>query len=138
MLFRSALCTTPRNALLELIEQSHPQDCKGHNLLCRGRPWPMPSWALYQQLEAEHPLAAWLAAMGPRVHHAGFDCQALGEPITALDKALGRAGMQCSTNRQNGIFPVSSSLDSDNDKLMLPRTEKNQDPVFVSFEGEIA
>ncbi|MFG6666523.1 DUF1338 domain-containing protein [Halomonas sp. HNIBRBA4712] len=106
-----ALCTTPRDALLALIEQSHPQDCKGHNLLCRGRPWPMPSWALYQQLEAEHPLAAWLAAMGPRLHHAGFSCQSLGEPMAALDKALESAGMQCACNHQNGVFPVSSALE---------------------------
>ena len=45
-----ALSRTPREALTALIQQSHPADCKGHNLLCRGRPWPMPSWALYQQL----------------------------------------------------------------------------------------
>ncbi|WP_447896108.1 DUF1338 domain-containing protein [Vreelandella sp. GE22] len=106
-----ALCTSPRQALLKLIEQSHPQDCKGHNLLCRGRPWPMPSWALYQALEQEHPVAAWLAVMGPRLHHAGFNCQVLGEPLATLDQALENAGWACSSDRQNGIFPVSNSLD---------------------------
>ncbi|WP_447556510.1 DUF1338 domain-containing protein [Vreelandella sp. EE22] len=107
----NALCTSPRHALLELIERSHPQDCKGHNLLCRGRPWPMPSWALYQQLEAEHPLAAWLAVMGPRVHHAGFNCQSLGESLTVLDSALENIGLHCAKNQYNGIFPVSSALE---------------------------
>lgn len=107
----AALRTTPRNALIELVEESHPRDCKGHNLLCRGRPWPMPSWQLYQQLLAEHPLAAWLAAMGPRLHHAGFNCQTLGEPIAALNEAFERKGMQCTKDQENGLFPVSSMLE---------------------------
>ncbi|MDP3535646.1 MAG: DUF1338 family protein [Halomonas sp.] len=104
------LCKAPREALTGLVAQSHPEDCKGHNLLCRGRPWPMPSWTLYQQLQAAHPLAAWLAVMGPRLHHAGFDCIALGNPLEALDAQLATAGMPSIESQQNGVFPVSSML----------------------------
>lgn len=49
------LSKAPREAIEALVKQSHPQDCKGHNLLSRGRPWPMPSWTLYQQLHLAHP-----------------------------------------------------------------------------------
>lgn len=106
-----ALSKAPREALEGLVKQSHPQDCKGHNLLCRGRPWPMPKWELYQQLQSAHPLAAWLAVMGPRLHHAGFDCTQLGETLTALDQRLNEVGMPSQMSQQNGVFAVSSLLD---------------------------
>lgn len=105
------LCRAPREALKALVDQCHPQDCRGHNLLCRGRPWPMPSWSLYCTLEEEHPLAAWLSVMGPRVHHAGFDCRTLGEPIGVLDQALEGAGMPGHRHRYNGVFSVSKALE---------------------------
>ncbi|PCF97522.1 DUF1338 domain-containing protein [Vreelandella nigrificans] len=104
------LSKLPREALSGLVSKSHPEDCKGHNLLCRGRPWPMPSWALYQQLQAAHPLAAWLSVMGPRLHHAGFDCAALGSPLETLDTQLTTSGMPSIESQQNGVFPVSSLL----------------------------
>lgn len=104
------LAKVPREALTLLVTQSHPEDCKGHNLLCRGRPWPMPSWALYQQLQAAHPLAAWLAVMGPRLHHAGYDCTTLGNSLEVLDAQLNTAGMPSIDSQQNGVFPVSSML----------------------------
>ncbi|RBI69255.1 DUF1338 domain-containing protein [Vreelandella sulfidaeris] len=105
------LSKAPREAIEGLVQQSHPQDCKGHNLLCRGRPWPMPSWALYQQLQHAHPLAAWLAVMGPRLHHVGYDCGQLGDCLADLDHRLEEVGMPCLQGHQNGVFTVSSLLD---------------------------
>lgn len=105
------LAKAPREALTELVLQTHPEDCKGHNLLSRGRPWPMPSWALYQQLQAAHPLAAWLAVMGPRMHHAGFDCLALGHSLETLNAQLETAGMPSLAGQQNGVFSISPLLE---------------------------
>ncbi|SDN09241.1 DUF1338 family protein [Vreelandella arcis] len=104
------LSKSPREALLAIVQQTHPQDAKGQNLLCRGRPWPMPSWALYQQLHDAHPLAAWLAVMGPRLHHAGFDCEKLGNSIEMLDEQLLQSGLSQLAGQQNGVFGVSSLL----------------------------
>ncbi|WP_249975608.1 DUF1338 domain-containing protein [Vreelandella olivaria] len=105
------LSKSPRKALTGLVMQSHPADCKGQNLLCRGRPWPMPSWTLYQQLQTAHPLASWLAVMGPRLHHAGFDCATLGESLETLNTRLETAGMASLKGQQNGVFAVSTLLD---------------------------
>ncbi|WP_172116580.1 VOC family protein [Halomonas hibernica] len=105
------LSKLPREALAALVNQSHPQDCKGHNLLCRGRPWPMPSWSLYQQLLKAHPLAAWLAVMGPRLHHAGFDCAELGDTLTALNDQLEKTGMPGEKEPQNGVFALSTLIE---------------------------
>ncbi len=102
---------SPREALTQLILQSHPTDCKGHNLLCRGRPWPMPSWALYTLLQQEHPLAAWLAVMGPRLHHAGFNCSAMNESLETLHRQLEACGLPSFEGQQNGVFPVSTLLE---------------------------
>lgn len=105
------LSKAPRRAIEGLVQQSHPQDCKGHNLLCRGRPWPMPSWALYQQLLQANPLAAWLSVMGPRLHHAGFDCNTLGEPLPVLNERITEVGMPSLQGQQNGVFSVSSLIE---------------------------
>lgn len=105
------LSKIPREALTSLVHQSHPADCKGQNLLCRGRPWPMPTWALYQQLQNAHPLAAWLSVMGPRLHHAGFDCERFSESIDAISEQLESAGMPSLSGPQNGVFSVSSLLE---------------------------
>lgn len=104
------LTRVPRQRLEALIEQAHPQDCRGQNLLCRGRPWPMPDWATYQHLKQAHPLAAWLAVLGPRLHHAGFDCDRLGTDLNTLDRDMQLAGLIGSADRQHGIFPVSPLL----------------------------
>lgn len=101
----------PREALTKLVMQSHPADCKGQNLLCRGRPWPMPSWELYQLLATAHPLAAWLAVMGPRLHHAGFDCSSLGEALESIGNQLETAGMTSLPEQENGVFTVSPLLE---------------------------
>ncbi|EPF1752365.1 acetolactate synthase AlsS [Vibrio alginolyticus] len=59
----------------------------------------------------------------------GFAVTSQHELLPTLNKAMD----------VEGPTVVAIPVDySDNDKLMLPRTEKNQDPVFVSFEGEIA
>ncbi|MHB0775564.1 VOC family protein [Halomonas sp. WWR20] len=105
-----ALTREPRQALESLVEQAHPQDARGQNLLCRGRPWPMPDWPTYQILQEAHPLAAWLAAMGPRLHHAGFDCDSLGSNLVMLDRAMQESGLTGSADRQQGLFPVSPLL----------------------------
>ncbi|WP_163648730.1 DUF1338 family protein [Modicisalibacter sp. 'Wilcox'] len=106
-----ALTREPRRQLEALIGAAHPADCRGQNLLCRGRPWPMPDWATYQQLLRAHPLAAWIAALGPRLHHAGLDCERLGQPLAGLDRQLRQAGLPGSDDRRHGLFPVSPLLD---------------------------
>ncbi|WP_346798380.1 DUF1338 domain-containing protein [Halomonas sp. Bachu 37] len=105
------LSRQPREKLKALINQAHPDDCKGQNLLCRGRPWPMPDWQTYQQLKQAHPLAAWLSIMGPRLHHAGFDCRQLGTTLDALDQKLTQAGLTGQTDRHHGVVPISPLLD---------------------------
>ncbi len=49
--------------------------------------------------------------MGPRLHHAGFDCGQLGEPLKTLDQRLSEVGMPSLEGQQNGVFTVSSLLD---------------------------
>lgn len=71
----------------------------------------MPSWALYQQLQNAHPLAAWLSVMGPRLHHAGFDCYRINESIDTISKQLENAGMPSLSGQQNGVFSVSTLLE---------------------------
>ncbi|MDV6320114.1 DUF1338 family protein [Chromohalobacter sp. HP20-39] len=104
------LTQTPRHHLEALIKQSHPQDSRGQNLLSRGRPWPMPDWATYQQLQAAHPLAAWLAIMGPRMHHVGFDCQRLGREITEYADVIAEAGLK-SGDQTDALLPISPLLE---------------------------
>ncbi|QJQ96693.1 MULTISPECIES: DUF1338 domain-containing protein [Halomonadaceae] len=105
------LTRTPLERLTALVNQAHPEDCRGQNLLCRGRPWPMPDWETYRLLERAHPLAAWLAVAGPRLHHAGFDCMGLGHAMAELDERLQQAGLFSNNMRQQGIFPISHLLD---------------------------
>ncbi|MWJ28427.1 DUF1338 domain-containing protein [Halomonas sediminis] len=104
------LSREPRRQLEALISQAHPEDCRGQNLLSRGRPWPMPSWETYQLLYQAHPLAGWLAIMGPRLHHAGFDCKTWGATLTELDQQLVQVGLRGNADRHNGIFPISPLL----------------------------
>ncbi|MBD3894310.1 DUF1338 domain-containing protein [Halomonas sp. ML-15] len=107
------LNTLPRSAsdsLKALVATAHPDDSRGQNLLCRGRPWPMPDWQTFQQLETAHPLAAWLAVMGPRMHHAGFDSERLGHELGELDQALRQTGLIGSSDRHHGVFPISPLL----------------------------
>lgn len=105
-----ALMRQSRRQLQALVDQTQPRDYRGQNLLCRGRPWPMPDWATYENLKAEHPLAAWLAIMGPRLHHAGFDCERLGSDLASLDCSMQHAGLLGSIDSLQGIFPVSPLL----------------------------
>ena len=71
----------------------------------------MPSWTLYRQLHSAHPLAAWLAVMGPRLHHAGFDCHRMQAPLATLNEQLEKAGMPPLSGQQNGVFSVSNLLE---------------------------
>lgn len=105
------LSRQPCDTLQQLVEQTHYRDTRGKNLLCRGRPWPMPSWDEYSLLHAAHPLAGWISAMGPSVHHAGFDCARLGQDITTLDTALTTRGFKASEALQHAVFPVSPLLE---------------------------
>ncbi|WP_129138375.1 DUF1338 domain-containing protein [Modicisalibacter coralii] len=105
------LTREPRRRLESLVGDAHPADCKGQNLLCRGRPWPMPDWATYRMLHQAHPLAAWLAALGPRLHHVGFDCERLGGSLAQVDHDLRQAGLVGNADRRHGIFPISPLLD---------------------------
>ncbi|MFD2189901.1 DUF1338 domain-containing protein [Pistricoccus aurantiacus] len=106
-----SLLRKTREALKILIEQTHPWDGQGQNLLCRGRPWPMPDWETFRQLEKMHPLAAWLAVMGPRLHHVGFDCDRLNSDLPTLDGLLNAAGIVASEDRYHGVLPVSTLLE---------------------------
>lgn len=105
------LSRRPRERLEALVAQAPPEDRRGHNLLCRGRPWPMPDWESYLALCQAHPLAGLLSINGPRMHHAGFDCERLGQPIEVLDGQLRQSGLSGSTDRHHGLFPVSPLLD---------------------------
>ncbi|MFO7648418.1 MULTISPECIES: DUF1338 domain-containing protein [Halomonas] len=105
------LSRRPRERLEALVAQAPREDQRGQNLLCRGRPWPMPDWETYLALCQAHPLAGLLSINGPRMHHAGFDCGRLGQPIAVLDDQLRQAGLSGSTDRHHGIFPVSPLLD---------------------------
>ncbi|MGS2743903.1 DUF1338 domain-containing protein [Halomonas sp. LS-001] len=107
-----ALPKKPRENLIALIEQrSLKRTSEDVAPFCHGRPWPMPSWSLHEELIATHPLAAWLAVMGPRLHHAGFDCQSLGQPLHTIDQQLSESGVAHGCAEQNGIFPVSGLLE---------------------------
>lgn len=74
------------------------------------RPWPMPDWNIYQLLARAHPLAAWLSIAGPRVHHAGFDCQRLSHSLNELDILLQEHGLTA-TRQGDSIFPVSALVE---------------------------
>lgn len=105
------LSREPRQRLESLVALAPEADRRGQNLLCRGRPWPMPDWDTFQSLSAAHPLAGLLAVNGPRLHHAGFDCQRLGESLSHYDRRLTESGFVGSSDRQHGLFPVSGLLD---------------------------
>ena len=104
------LSRQPRDTLQQLVSLTHHRDTRGKNLLCRGRPWPMPRWDEYTLLNEAHPLAGWISVMGPSVHHAGFDCERLGHDLAALDGALSASGFEASEAHQHGVFPVSPLL----------------------------
>ncbi|RAW08837.1 DUF1338 domain-containing protein [Halomonas elongata] len=98
----------PRDRLRRLVDSA---DTSPASLPCGGRPWPMPSWDDYRTLAEAHPLAGWLAVMGTRVHHAGFDCGHLGDDIGHLDERLHQAGFAGDADRHRGVFPISPLLD---------------------------
>ncbi|SFU29454.1 DUF1338 domain-containing protein [Halomonas korlensis] len=102
----------PRDTLKTLVStHAAPTAQRVENLLCHGRPWPMPDWSTYQTLYLANPLAGWLAVMGPRLHHVGFDCAQLGSDIEILDQKMNQAGLNGHSNRHQGVFPVSPLLD---------------------------
>jgi hypothetical protein len=101
----------PRERLEALVAEAPVQARGGQNLLCRGRPWPMPSWSRYRDLAEAHPLAGWLAVMGPRMHHAGFDCAGLDADLDDLDDRLVQVGLQGYARHRQALFPVSPLLD---------------------------
>ncbi|MDR5865732.1 VOC family protein [Halomonas koreensis] len=105
------LSREPRSALQRLVERAPPGERHGQALLCHGRPWPMPDRASYLALAAAHPLAGWLAIMGPRLHHPGFDCTRLGRDIADLDGALEQAGLPGRADRHHGLLPISPLLE---------------------------
>lgn len=105
------LCKAPREALIALMQQGTQKSDALQTLLHQARPWPMPTWHLYQTLFQAHPLAAWLAVMGPRLHHAGFDCQQIGMPLAMLDQQLHESGMIGGDSMHHGLFPVSNLLE---------------------------
>ncbi|WP_043525901.1 DUF1338 family protein [Litchfieldella xinjiangensis] len=104
------LTREPRAYLQSLIQRPRVTSLEGLKILTRGRPWEMPDWSGYERLHQAHPLAAWLAVMGPRIHHVGFDCECLGNDLVSLDQQMQRAGFQGTANRLEGVFPVSPLL----------------------------
>ncbi len=104
------LSRQPRQRLETLVAQAPREDRRGQNLLCRGRPWPMPDWSTYLALSQAHPLAGLLSVTGPRLHHAGFDCERLGHPLDVLDQQLRQTGLNGNPDRHRGIFPISPLL----------------------------
>lgn len=107
----ASLSRRPRDRLEGLVSQTHPEAYPDKSLVCDLRPWPMPTWDTYLSLHQAHPLAGWLAVMGPRMHHAGFDCDQLGMDLLALDTGMQGAGLIGDRDRHHGIFPVSPLLD---------------------------
>ncbi|MFC2993315.1 DUF1338 domain-containing protein [Halomonas tibetensis] len=105
------LSRLPRQRLESLMALAPEADRRGQNLLCRGRPWPMPDWSTYQLLHSAHPLAGLLAVNGPRLHHAGFDCQRLGDSLEHFDLRLSERGFDGTSDRHHGLFPVSGLID---------------------------
>ncbi|MGQ7248437.1 DUF1338 domain-containing protein [Halomonas sp. V046] len=101
------LSRAPRDALVSLIGQG---SATGAPAIGAGRPWPMPDWRTYELLMSAHPLAAWLAIMGPRVHHVGFDCDRLGSPVAQLHASLSDLGLG-QAKSDAGIFPVSALVE---------------------------
>lgn len=107
----ASLSRRPRDRLEALVDQTHQATCPGKYLTYDLRPWPMPTWDTYLSLHQAHPLAGWLAVMGPRIHHAGFDCDQLGIGLLELDTGMQGAGLIGDRDRHHGIFPVSPLLD---------------------------
>lgn len=105
------LSKAPRERLEALLMTAPQAARRGQGLLCHGRPWAMPDWPTFQALQQAHPLAGWLSVMGPRMHHAGFDCELLGRDIDDLDRQMHQAGLVGGGGRRPSIFPVSPLLD---------------------------
>ncbi|GED22427.1 DUF1338 domain-containing protein [Halomonas halmophila] len=104
----ATLARRPRDLMQRLVDRAAP----GHGSLpIGGRPWPMPAWDEYRLLEQADPLAGWLAIMGTRVHHTGFDCHQLEGSLEAFDRELARLGYVGNADRRHGVFPVSPLLD---------------------------
>ncbi|MCW4151819.1 DUF1338 domain-containing protein [Halomonas sp. 18H] len=104
----ATLSRQPRDLLQRLIDSA---DGRPETLPVGGRPWSMPTWEDYQALHQADPLAAWLAVMGTRVHHPGFDCDRLDTSMKTLDNQLDQRGYTGHTDRLQGVFPVSPLLD---------------------------
>lgn len=100
----------PRAYLENLVKRASNTHTEATELLIQGRPWPMPDWEGFEQLQRAHPLAGWLALMGPRLHHAGYDCERLGSDLPSLDRQLQLVGLKGNADRHHGIFPVSPLL----------------------------
>lgn len=107
----ASLSRRPRDRLDALVNQAHQVTYPGMKLMYDRRPWPMPNWDTYLSLHQAHPLAGWLAVMGPRMHHAGFDCDKLGMSLSDLDTGMQGYGLVGDHDRHHGIFPVSPLLD---------------------------
>ncbi|GHC27147.1 DUF1338 family protein [Aidingimonas halophila] len=104
------LTRDPRHYLETLIAQAPASHFRGQDRLCHGRPWPMPDRESYRKLQTAHPMAAWLAVTGPRLHHTGFDCERLGSDLPHLDQQMQQAGYIGHPDRHHGVFPISPLL----------------------------
>lgn len=101
------LSSPARTTLQQLVTAGAPNQ---QPLLGASRPWPIPDWASYQLLQDDHPLAGWLAVMGPRVHHVGYDCTQLGRSLAELDNELQVHGFKpTAVNEQ--LLPVSALIE---------------------------
>ncbi len=101
------LSRQPRDTLLKLVATG---DAERTPLLGANRPWSMPDWGSYQQLYRAHPLAGWLAVMGPRVHHVAFDCRRLERSLAELDQALQQQGLHAGANEDLAL-PLSAMVE---------------------------
>ncbi|WP_417329013.1 DUF1338 domain-containing protein [Halomonas cupida] len=100
--------SSPARAALQQLTSGESSGSRTELGACR--PWPMPDWATYQLLRNEHPLAGWLAAMGPRVHHVGYDCTQIGKSLAQLDSEMQEHGFM-PASEVDEMLPVSPLIE---------------------------
>lgn len=117
----------PNQALLTaLCGHVAPERLAEPDIFWAGRLWPMPSWAAYQQLQAESEYAAWFSVMGLRPNHFTISINSLRTPNTlaaAVDRVRA-AGF--AFNTEGGVIKGAPHLG-------LEQASTMADPVELIF-----
>ncbi|NQZ56444.1 MAG: DUF1338 domain-containing protein [Lentisphaeraceae bacterium] len=82
-----------------LIDCLSVEKCKSQNFSCSGRPWPMISYKLYEELREKSEYAAWLAVFGFVVNHFTISVNSLKTfpALTSLNTFLKNEGFVLSS-----------------------------------------